>query len=162
MVKRIAPIRVISFFLLATCGALCQSAFRWLASGLELNGSESHELQRQELGTWKSLPDAPSSQPPTQAEKFRTFIDEARSSLTLGAVAVNAGMIRETELGRLAPGQQPSLTALYKGVLIQKSPAPFLASTCIRHFSSRIRVITLRAAAAFWAGRRTQLCPAIG
>jgi len=125
MVKRIAPIRVISFFLLATCGALCQSAFRWLASGLELNGSESHELQRQELGTWKSLPDAPSSQPPTQAEKFRTFIDEARSSLTLGAVAVNAGMIRETELGRLAPGQQPSLTALYKGVLIQKESSAF-------------------------------------
>lgn len=126
-VKRIAPIRVISFFLLATCGAFCQSerTSAGLRQGLEFNGSESHELQRQELGTWKSLPDAPSSQPPTQAEKFCTFIDEARSPLTLGAVAVNAGMMRETELGRLTPGQQPSLTALYKGVLIQKESSAF-------------------------------------
>jgi len=126
-VKRIAPIRVISFFLLATCGALCQSArpSADLRQGLQFDGSDSRELQRHEMRTWKSLPDAPSVQPPTQAEKFRTFIDEARSPLTFGAVAVNAGMMRETELGRLTPRRQASLTALYKGVLIQKESSAF-------------------------------------
>ncbi len=53
IVKRTAPIRVISLILLTACGALCQN----------------------------SLPDAPSAvQPPTQAE-FRTFVNEAHSAL---------------------------------------------------------------------------------
>jgi hypothetical protein len=126
-VKRIAPIRIMSFFLLATCGALCQSERPPADSlqGLEFDGSDSHELQRQEMRTWGSLPDAPSVQPPTQAEKFRTFIDEARSPLTFGAVGVNAGIMRETELERITPGGQPSLTALYKGALIQKESSAF-------------------------------------
>jgi hypothetical protein len=87
-VKRIGPIRVISFFLLATCGALCQSErpSAGLLQGLEFDGSDSHELQRPEIRTWTSLPDAPSVQPPTQAEKFRTFIDEARSPLIFGTI----------------------------------------------------------------------------
>jgi len=126
-VKRIAPIRVISFILLATCGALCQSkrSSADLLQGLQFDGSDSPERQRQEMRTWGSLPDAPSAQPPTQAEKFRTFIDEARSPLTFGAAGVNAGIMRETELGRLTPGRQASLTALYKGVLIQKESGAF-------------------------------------
>jgi hypothetical protein len=33
---------------------------------------------------------------------------------------VNAGIMRETELGRLTPGRQASLTALYKGVLFKR------------------------------------------
>jgi hypothetical protein len=112
---------------MATCGALCQSERPSADSlqGLEFDGSDSHELQRPEMRTWGSLPDAPSVQPPTQAEKFRTFVDEARSPLTLGAVGVNAGIMRETELGRLTPGRQASLTALYKGVLIQKESSAF-------------------------------------
>ena len=125
--KRIAPIRVISFFLLAACEAACQSK-RPAADtlqGLEFDGSDSPELQRQEMPTRSSLPDAPSVQPPTQAAKFRTFIDEARSPLTLGAAGVNAGIMRETELGRPTPGRQASLTALYKGVLIQKESGAF-------------------------------------
>jgi hypothetical protein len=115
MVKRIAPIRVMSFLLLAACGALCQSECPSadLLQALEPDGSDSHELQPQEMGTWGSLPDAPSVQPPTQGEKFRTFVNEARSPLTLAAVGVNAGVMHETELGRLTPGRQPSLTALY-------------------------------------------------
>jgi len=126
-VQRIAPIRVMSFLLLATCGALCQSErlSADLLQGLEFDGSDSHELQLHEMRAWKSLPDAPSVQPATQAEKFRTFIDEARSPLTLGAVSVKAGIIRETELGRLTPGRQPSLTALYEGVLIQRESSAF-------------------------------------
>jgi hypothetical protein len=126
-VKRIALIRLLFFLLLATCGALCQSKrpAAGLRQGLQFDGQDSHELQRQELRTWKSLPDAPSAQSPTQAEKFRTFIDEARSPLTFGAAGLDAGIMRETELGRLTPGRQPSLTALYRGALIQKESSAF-------------------------------------
>ena len=98
MVKRIAPIRVISFCLLAACGALCQSETP-SADLLQRDGSNSPEVQRQnlhtpELHTWRSLPDAPSVQLPTQSGKFRTFVNEARSPLTLGAAGVNAGAMR--------------------------------------------------------------------
>jgi hypothetical protein len=125
--KRIAPIRVTSFLLLAACGALCQSdrPFADLLQGLQFDGSHSPEVQRQEMRTWRSLPDAPSVQPPTQAEKFHTFVDEARSPVTLGAVGVNAGVMRETELGHVTPGPQPSLTALYKAAFIQKESSAF-------------------------------------
>ena len=127
--KRITPIRLISFLLLAICGALCQSErpSADLPQGLEFDDRESHEMQRQELRTWKSLPDAPSAQPPSQAEKFRTFVDEARSPLTFGAAGVNAGIVRETELGRLSSGRTASLGDLYKGVLIQKESNAFFS-----------------------------------
>ncbi len=113
MVKRIAPIRVISFCLLATCGALCQSETP-SPDLLQGDVANSAEVQRQEMHTWRSLPDAPSVQPPAQAGKFHTFVNEARSSLTLLGVGVNAGGIRGTELGHVTPGSQPRLTALYQ------------------------------------------------
>jgi hypothetical protein len=127
MVKRIASIRVTSFLLLAACGALCQSdrASADLRRGAQLDGSQSPEMLRQEMRTWRSLPDAPSVHPPTQAEKFHTFVNEARSPLTLGAVAVDAGAMRETELSPVTPGPQPSLTARYKVALIQKESSAF-------------------------------------
>jgi hypothetical protein len=96
-----------------------------LLQGLHFDGSNSSEAHRQEVRTWRSLPDAPSFQPPTQAEKFQTFVDEARSPLTLGAVGINAGVIRETELGHFTPGPQPSFTALYRVALIQKESSAF-------------------------------------
>lgn len=125
--KRIRPIRVTSFLLLAACGALCQSdrPSADLLPRSEYDGSDLHEKQRQELRTWKSFPDAPSAQPPIRSEKFRTFVDEARSPLTFGAAGVDAGIMRETEVGRLGYGRQPSLTTLYKGALIQKESSAF-------------------------------------
>ena len=128
MVGRIAPIRVISFLLLAACGALCQSErpSADLLQGLQFDGSNSPEVQRQEMRTWRSLPDAPSSiQPPTQAERFHTFVNEASSPLTLGAVGINAGVMRETGLGHVTPELQPSFTAPYKAVFTQKEPSAF-------------------------------------
>jgi hypothetical protein len=116
MVKRIAPIRVISFFLLAACGALCQSE---RPSVDLLQGDGSSSLAR-------SLPDAPSVQPPTQAEKVRKFVDEARSPLTLGAIGIKAGVNRETELRHATPSSQPSLTVPYKAVFTQKESSTFL------------------------------------
>jgi hypothetical protein len=126
-VKRIAPIRVTSFLLLAACGALCQSErpSADLLLGLQFDGSHSPEVQHQEMHTWTSLPDAPSAQPPTQAEKFHAFVNEARSPLTLGAVAVNAGVMHEIELAHVTPGPQPSLTALYKVAFVQKESSVF-------------------------------------
>ena len=124
MVKRIAPIRVISFFLLAACGALCQSEPR-SADLLQGAGSNSSEVRRQATRTWGSLPDAPSVQLPTQAEKPQTFADEARSPATFGAVGINPGVVPKTELGHVTPGPQPSLTALYKAVPVQGESSPF-------------------------------------
>jgi hypothetical protein len=128
MVKRTGPIRIISFFLLSACGALCQEGPSVAAlQGLKFDGSNPPEVQRQETHTWGSLPDAPSVHPPTQAEKFHTFVDEARSPLTLGAVAINAGVMRQAELRQVAPGAQPSLTTLYEAVLIQKESSAFFS-----------------------------------
>ena len=111
MVGRIAPIRVISFLLLAACEALCQSDRS--VDLLQFDGSNSPVVQCQEMRTWRLLPEAPSVRPPTQAEKFHTFVAEARSPLTLGSVGVNARVMHETELGHVTRGPQPSLTALY-------------------------------------------------
>ena len=118
MVKRTAPIRVVSLILLAACGALGQKRPSTdLLQGLQFEGSNSPEVQRPEMGKWRSLPDAPSLiQPPRRAERFPTFVkeNETGSPLTLGAVGVSAGVIRETKLGHVTPGSQPRLTALYQ------------------------------------------------
>jgi hypothetical protein len=137
MAKRIAPIRVISFLLLAACGVWCQSEPAGLVHGLQFDGSNSPEVQRPETRTWRSLPDAPSAvQPPTQAEKFQTFVDQACSPLTLGAVGMNAGVMRETKLGYVTPGLQPSFTASYKAALTQKQSSTFFAPTKWMTFAS--------------------------
>ena len=128
MVRRTAPIRVISLILLTACGALCQKRpSADLLQELQFDGPNSPEVQGQEMRTWKSLPDAPSSvQPPAQAERFRTFVNEASSPLTLGEVGVSAGVMRETELGHVTPGPQPSLTAHYQAAFIQKKYGNFV------------------------------------
>ena len=127
MAKRIAPIRVLLFVLWAACGALSQSE-RPSAELLQRDGSSSPEVQRQEMRTWRSLPDAPSAiQPPTLAEKRQTFVDQARSPLTLGAVGTNAGVMRETKLGYVTPGLPPSFTASYKEAFTQKQSSPSFA-----------------------------------
>ena len=138
MVKRTAPIRVASLILLAACGALGQkSPSANLLQGLQSEGSNSSEVRRPEMRTWRSLPDAPSLiQPPRRAERFSTFVfptlvfptlvfprlvfptfvkeNETGSPLTLGAVGVSAGVIPGTKRGHVTPGSQPRLTALYQ------------------------------------------------
>ena len=126
--KRIRPIPVMSFLLLVACGALCQSERPSADLSRRLHAADdrdSQKVQRQKLDAWKSLPDAPSAQPPTQAEKFRAFVDEARSPLTFGATGIDAGIMRQTEVGSLSSGRQASLTELYKGALIQKESSAF-------------------------------------
>ena len=123
MVKRTAPMRVISFVLLAACGALCQG--EGSLPGLRIDGSNSFQAQRQETPTGRSLPDAPSVQRAPQVGKFLTFVNEARSPLTLGAVSVNAAIMRETDSEHVTPGVRPGLTTLYKDALIQKESSAF-------------------------------------
>jgi hypothetical protein len=125
MVKRTAPIGVITFLLLAACGTLCQKRpSADLLPGLQFDGSNSPKMQSQEMQPWRSLPDAPSSiQPPSQAQGFHTFVNQASSPLTLGAVDVSAGVMRETKLGHVIHGPQPSLAAPYKAAFIQTEPS---------------------------------------
>jgi hypothetical protein len=90
MVKRIAPIWVVSFVLLVACGAECQNV-------------------RQ------PLPDAPSVQIATQAQGLSLF--EARSTLTFGAMGGRAGMMRQGEFAfsdKAASGQRDPNTIFAK------------------------------------------------
>ncbi len=81
--NRRASIRILSFFLVAGCGAFCQNPPSTdLLQGLQFDGSNSPEMQRLETRTWKSLPDAPSPiQPPVQAEGFHTFGNDKAGAL---------------------------------------------------------------------------------
>jgi hypothetical protein len=65
MVKRIAPVGVVAFVLVAACGALCQHA-------------------------GQSLPDAPSKQTSTQERNSNVFILAARSSSRFPAMSFDA------------------------------------------------------------------------
>jgi hypothetical protein len=121
---RIAPIRVISFFLLAACAALGQSE-RPSADLLQWDGSKSLEVQHQEMQARRSLPDAPSVQPSIQAEKFRTFAEEARSLITPSTGSINDGVMDGTELGPVVPGPLASFTDSHKAVFAQKKSRTF-------------------------------------
>ncbi len=124
MVKRIAPIRVVSLILLAACGAVCQKPPPVdLLQGLQFGGTDSPQLPRQEMLTWNSLPDAPSSVQPPQGERFHP---SARESGTLGAGGISASAMRGTDLGQVTPGPQPSLTGHYQVAFIQKQSSTFL------------------------------------
>jgi len=87
-------------------------------------------MQPHEIPTSSSLPDAPSSvQPPTQTEEFRTFVNETRLPLTvgaLGATGVNAGVLRETGPGHVTPGLRPSFIPHYETAFTQEDSNSFL------------------------------------
>jgi hypothetical protein len=125
MVKR-TTLRVISFVLLAASGALCQGEGPSgnLLHGLRFDGSNSFQAQHQAMTT-RSLPDAPSVQRAPQLGKFQTFVNEARSPLTLGAVGLNAAITGETDSEHVNPGARPGLTTLYREALIQKESSAF-------------------------------------
>jgi hypothetical protein len=113
-VTRTAPIRLISFVLLAACGALCQPRpSPDLPHQLPFYDSNLPEVPRPEIPASRSLPDAPSSvQPPTPAERFHTLVNEARSPLTLGRLG--------------AAGIQPGLIPHYETVFTQEGSSTFL------------------------------------
>jgi hypothetical protein len=127
VVKQTAPVRIISFVLLAACEALCQkpTAADWFQE-LQFGGSNPPEVQRQEM-RWApgSLPDAPSTvQPPTHVERFFTFVNAAGSPSAPGALSV--GAMHETRLGHFTTGPQSNSTAHYQVASIQRASSAFL------------------------------------
>ena len=119
MVKRFVPIPVITFCLLVACEALGQSD-RPSTDLLQRDGSNTHEAPRQEMRAWGSLPDSPSAvQRPKQAEKFSSFVGEARSPSALGAPDVNSER-SGTELDRITPESQRSFSASYETGITQE------------------------------------------
>jgi hypothetical protein len=99
MVTRIAPVGVVSFVLLAACGAVCQNVPQ-------------------------SLPDAPLEQAATQKQGFNVFIEDARWPLKF---SVLAGVTRESEFAppdKAVFSQKESNTVfgkhLYRSVLKQQ------------------------------------------
>jgi len=127
MVKQSAPIRVMSFILLAVSGALCQKNLPTdPLHGLVFDGSDLAEVQRPETDTSRWLPDAPSpGQSSWQGERFRAFGNETSMPLTLGGFGVSPGIIRETDSGRVAPRPQANLTAHYQAAFIQIGKDPY-------------------------------------
>jgi hypothetical protein len=138
MVKRVAPVQVISFFLLAASGALCQSELPSV-DFLQGAGSNSSELRRPETRTWRSLPDAPSVLLPTQAEKPQMFADEARLPSPLGAAGINTGETGRTGQGQVTPGPLP-LSALYQEVFAPRESSTFFG----KYLSTLLRKQNLR------------------
>ena len=129
MAKQLAPIRVISFCLLAACEALCQSERPSVDSlqRLQFDSPNSPEVQRQETRAWSSLPDAPSSvQRPTKAERSHTFVHEASSPLTLAVAGVTAGILRETRVGHVTAALPPGSMFSSQLVFAPREPSPFL------------------------------------
>ena len=120
MVGRIALIRVTSFMLFAASAALCQNE----PPGVKLDSANSGGVQHQETLAWGSLPDAPSVQRPTGADKFHAFVEEAGSPLTFGAVGINVRVMQE-DGERLSPGMRPSTTSLYRAAVLQKESSAF-------------------------------------
>ena len=127
---QLVPIRVVTFVLLAACGALCQQPPS--ADLLQQLQSDSNapDLQRQKLLTSNSIPDAPSSvHPPTQAERFPTVVTVVRSPLTLDAPAVtviNAGIMREKGPGHVTPGLRPIFIPRYETAFTREDSSTFL------------------------------------
>jgi hypothetical protein len=133
MVKRIAPMRVISFLLLVAGGALCQSEHP-SADLLQQDGSNAPETRHQEMRTWSSLPDSPSAvRPAKPAEKFQSFIGEARSPLTMDAVVINSRVRRGTELSDITLGLRPSFAIPYKAVFTQETSTNNLYPSSGKH-----------------------------
>ncbi len=123
MVKRIAPMRVVCFCLLAACGALCQSG-RTVDRGHHRLQLQAARVQRQQIKAAQSLPDAPSAQVLNQADPFQKISEQSRLSLLVGPAAVNTGVVHETHVGIVLP-EAPSATMLYKAVPDNKGADAF-------------------------------------
>lgn len=126
VVKRTATIRVISFVLFATCGALCQKPPSIVSpQGFQFDSSNSLELRTPQLCAERSLPDAPSAlKAQTHVERTFRFVNTAALPSMRGA---DTGAMRETLNGHFIPGPQHSLTRLYPIAFVQEAPSAFLA-----------------------------------
>jgi hypothetical protein len=139
LVKRITPIRIVSFFLWATCGALSQSVSLSPVSPQGVHSYRPPDAQRQELHPQTSLPYAPSVQPQNQPERLPAFIDELILPLPPGAFGLNMDAMRETGLGQVSHRSRPTFTVPYKAMFTQKEPVSFLDKYLDRPLSQNPR-----------------------
>lgn len=119
----ISIVLIITMFLpLAACGVQCQSESLSadVTQRLCFDGSNPPEAQWQKMRSngW-------SAWPLTQEEKFRVFLEDARSPLTAGAIGINATVMYATEAERSAAGRQTSLAAFYGAAALQKESSSF-------------------------------------
>ncbi len=117
--KRTAPIRILCLclFLWPACRARCQE----LPSidslqGSRFDGSNSAQVKHQPIGTWSSLPDAPSSvQSSRQALNFHKLVN-----------VPSPRQLRETAMGHFTPGPECCLlTERYQTSFIHPNRNPF-------------------------------------
>ncbi len=123
--KRIAPIRVVGFCLLAACGALGQSGRprNRAHQGVRVN---STNVQRQQSGVLKSLPDAPLPQAVSPADSFPKVSELGRSPLIVSQARMNTDVAPETS-SIVALPEAPSATVLYKPVPVQNKADAFFS-----------------------------------
>lgn len=120
-VKRIAPIRIVAFLLLAACRAPCQSA----SQGAELQRSQLEGATAQDQ--LSALPDAPSQLALAQPDRLKTIANQARLPLATSAGAINADVLRATEATHLTPEAPLTVTALSKGGARQEKTDDFFS-----------------------------------
>jgi len=121
-VKRIAPVRIVAFLLLAACGAPCQSASHQ-GAGLQRSQLERATAQDQQ----SALPDAPSQVALTQPDRLKTIANQARLPLATSAGAINADVLRAMEATHLTPEAPLTATALTKGGARQEKTDDFFS-----------------------------------
>jgi len=115
--KRTAPIRVITFLLLAVCGALCQGPsstdlLQKFQVGSNSPGSNSSKMQHQEARAWQSLPDAPlPEERPTSAERFRNYLDQTRSNQARSPLTFSA--VGDPSLSQSLPSEKESGASIF-------------------------------------------------
>lgn len=123
--KRTVVFRIIAFFLLAACVAVCQKG-------------PSADVLWGETRTWNLLPDAP-SWVQLQADRLHAFVKEASSPLTVGTAGISAGIRRD-----FTSGAQASQSALFQPVPAEKESGasaffgkrlyPLLLKQTARHY----------------------------
>ena len=119
--KRVAPVRVVVFCLLAVCGALCQS--RPTGAALPRSLLQSTNAQSR-LST---LPDAPSQVALIQGNRLKTVANETRLPFAVGAVGLNAGVVRASEATHVTLEVPLTVTALARGVPRQERTDDFFS-----------------------------------
>ncbi len=119
-------VRVIGFLLLGCCvWAQDRESAPLSGPGISFQGSPPSKWSKPSSESQSMLPDAPTPQPITQADKFQAFVEEARSPLIFGAAGLNAMALREAQ-DHAAPGMQSSFYTLYEASVVQRESSAFL------------------------------------
>src|SRR5271155_2229934 len=114
MVRRIAPVGVVSFVLLAVCGVACQKVR-------------------------EPLPESPSVEAASQTQRFSAFSEPARSPLNFDAIGAQPGVMRQagfTSYASLVFRQNNSSTVESKNIFSKYLYPSSLKQQSGYHFSS--------------------------